>query len=185
MLTIQAYLQDTFGYSDFQIGQIRYTVVSILSEASKLILMGFFFAYTQHFLQYVVAITILLILRTCTGGLHFQHYISCLAVSFGIIYLGICQLPRIPFERPLYFIFLLVCVIINYLFSPVVSSYRPIPSGIRIQKSKRQSFCIITAYSLIMFVVPTNLYTVTGFWIILLQSFQLFVAKLIKKEDPK
>ena len=121
MLTIQAYLQDTFGYSDFQIGQIRYTVVSILSEASKLILMGFFFAYTQHFLQYVVAITVLLILRTCTGGLHFQHYISCLAVSFGIIYLGICQLPRIPFERPLYFIFLLVCVIINYLFSPVVS----------------------------------------------------------------
>ena len=64
MLTIQAYLQDTFGYSDFQIGQIRYTVVSILSEASKLILMGFFFAYTQHFLQYVVAITVLLILRT-------------------------------------------------------------------------------------------------------------------------
>lgn len=182
-MTIHDYLQNSFGYTDFQIGQIQYTIVSILSEISKLILMGFFFALTGYFSQYIVAITVLLILRTCTGGLHFKHYFSCLAVSFVILFLGVCVLPHhFVFPQPLYFIFLLVCVGINYLFAPIVSSYRPIPNGIRIRKSKRQSFCIITIYALIMFIVPTNLYIVTGFWIIMLQSFQLLVAKLVRKE---
>lgn len=184
-MTIHDYLQDSFGYSDFQIGQIRYTVVSLLSEISKLILMGIFFALTQNFLQYLVAIAVLLILRTCTGGLHFKHYLSCLAVSFALLYLGICQLPHIPLERPFYYVLLLVCVVINYLYAPIVSSYRPTPNGIRIQKSKRQAICILTVYALIMFIVPTSLYIVTGFWIIMLQSFQLLVAKLIRKEGQQ
>ena len=181
-MTIHNYLQDTFDYSDFQIGQIRYTVVSILSELSKLFIMGIFFALTHYFLQYLTAITVLLMLRTCTGGLHFKHYISCLAVSFLILYLGICQLPHVPLARPLYFILLLGCVIINYLFAPIVSSYRPAPDGIRVRKSKLQAFSIIMIYALILFIVPTNQYLVTGFWIIMLQSLQLLVAKLIKKE---
>lgn len=184
-MAIHNYLQDSFGYTDFQIGQIRYTVASILSEISKLILMGFFFALTGYFTQYIIAITVLLVLRTCTGGLHFKHYFSCLAVSFIILFLGVCVLPHFIFPRPLYFAFLLVCVAINYLFAPIVSSYRPIPNGIRIRKSKRQSFGIITIYALIMFIVPTNLYIVTGFWIIMLQSFQLLVAKLIRKEGQQ
>ena len=181
-MTIHDYLQNSFGYTDFQIGQIRYTVISILSEISKLILMGFFFALSGYFLQYIVAISVLLVLRTCTGGLHFKRYFSCLAVSFIILFLGICVLPQIVIPCPIYFVFLLVAVVINYLFAPIVSSYRPIPNGVRIRKSKRQSFSIITIYALIMFIVPTNLYIVTGFWIIMLQSFQLLVAKLVRKE---
>lgn len=181
-MIIHDYLQDTFGYTDFQIGQIRYTVVSILSELSKLILMGFLFGFTGYFAQYIVAITVLLILRTCTGGLHFKHYFSCLAVSLTFLFLGICVLPQFIFPRPIYFAILWICVVINYLFAPIVSSYRPIPNGIRIRKAKQQSFCIITIYTLIMFIVPTNPYIVTGFWIIMLQSFQLLVAKLGRKE---
>lgn len=181
-MTIQNYLQTNFNYSNFQIEQIKYTVLSILSELSKLIIMGFYFAFTQSFLQYLVAITVLLFLRTCTGGLHFKHYFSCLAISFALLYLGIIWLPNITIARPVYFALLLLCVILNYLYAPIVSSYRPIPDGIRIKKSKRQSFYIITIYALIMFIVPNNLYIVTGFWIIMLQTIQLVVAKISKKE---
>ena len=46
---IHDYLQENFGYSDFQIGQIRYAVVSILSEISKIIIMGIFFSYIHYF----------------------------------------------------------------------------------------------------------------------------------------
>lgn len=180
---IQDYLQASFGYTDFQIEQIRYTVVSLLSEISKLFIMGIFFTMTHHLPQYLIAIIVLLILRTCTGGLHFKHYFSCLLVSFLIFYLGICQLPNITLPRPAYFILLLICVIINYLFAPVVSSYRPIPNGILVRKSKRQAFAMITLYALIMFIVPVNQYTVTGFWIILLQSFQLIVANIRKRRS--
>ncbi len=180
---IQNYLQASFGYTDFQIEQIRYTVVSLLSEISKLFIMGIFFTMTHQFPQYLTAIIVLLALRTCTGGLHFKHYSSCLLVSFVIFYLGICQLPSITLPRPAYFIFLLVCVIANYLFAPVVSSYRPIPNGIQVRKSRRQAFTMITVYAMIMFIVPFNQYTVTGFWIIQLQSLQLIAAKILKRRS--
>lgn len=180
---IQNYLQASFGYTDYQIEQIRYTVVSLLSEISKLFIMGIFFTMTRHLPQYLTAILVLLILRTCTGGLHFKRYSSCLLVSFLIFYLGICQLPGIPLPKPAYFVLLLACVIIHYLFAPVVSSYRPIPNGIQVKKSKQQAFAIITVYALIMFIVPFNQYTITGFWIILLQSLQLIAAKIQKRRS--
>ena len=135
---IHDYLQENFGYSDFQIGQIRYAVVSILSEISKIIIMGIFFSYIHYFPQYLVAIAVLLTLRTCTGGLHFKHYFSCFLVSLGIIFAGVCVLPLIPVARPLYFILLLGCIIVNYFLAPIVSSYRPVPNGVQIKKSKRQ-----------------------------------------------
>ena len=148
-MKIHDYLKNNYGYSDFQIGQIRYTIISILSDVSKLIIMGIFFILTDYFFQYLAAIATLLVLRTCTGGLHFKHYFSCLALSFFLLYIGICQLPKILLPRPLYFVLLLLCILINYLFAPIVSSYRPIPNGIQIQKAKRQAFHIITILSLI------------------------------------
>ena len=114
-MKIHDYLKNNYGYSDFQIGQIRYTIISILSDVSKLIIMGIFFILTDYFFQYLAAIATLLVLRTCTGGLHFKHYFSCLALSFFLLYIGICQLPKILLPRPLYFVLLLLCILINYL----------------------------------------------------------------------
>ena len=99
-MKIHDYLKNNYGYSDFQIGQIRYTIISILSDVSKLIIMGIFFILTDYFFQYLAAIATLLVLRTCTGGLHFKHYFSCLALSFFLLYIGICQLPKILLPRP-------------------------------------------------------------------------------------
>ena len=71
---------------------------------------------------------------------------------------------------------LFVCT--NCLFVP------SIPNGIQIRKAKRQAFHIITIYALIMYIVPPNQYIITGFWIIMLQSFQLLAAKIVRKEVP-
>ena len=46
------YLQKTYGYTDFQIGQIRYVIMSLLSEFSKLFIMGIFFYSTHMFGEY-------------------------------------------------------------------------------------------------------------------------------------
>ena len=112
-MKIHDYLKNNYGYSDFQIGQIRYTIISILSDVSKLIIMGIFFIVTDYFFQYLAAIATLLVLRTCTGGLHFKHYFSCLALSFFLLYIGICQLPKILLPRPLYFVLLLLLSLIH------------------------------------------------------------------------
>lgn len=52
-MKIHDYLKNNYGYSDFQIGQIRYTIISILSDVSKLIIMGIFFILTDYFFQYL------------------------------------------------------------------------------------------------------------------------------------
>ncbi len=179
--SIQNYLRVNFDYSDFQIGQIKYTVTSILSEVSKMILMGIFFAFTDHLVLYIYAVAVLLSLRTCTGGLHMKHYISCFLVSFALLYCGIILLPMISLARPIYFVGLLLCICINEYCAPVVSSYRPTPDGFRIKKAKKQALIVITAYALIMHVCPLNSYMITGFWMICLQSFQLLIAKVIRK----
>ncbi len=175
------YLQRTFHYSDFQIGQLHYIFMSILSEISKIILMGIFFYFTDQLSVYFYTALLLCALRTCTGGLHFKHYISCLGASFLIFFVGICILPHFYVTRAVQLLLLLLCVICNYRLAPIVSCYRPVPNGLLIKKSKRQSFIIITLYAVIVFIMPDNPYVFTGFWIIILQSAQLIVAKILQK----
>ena len=64
-MKIHDYLKNNYGYSDFQIGQIRYTIISILSDVSKLIIMGIFFILTDYFFQYLAAIATLLVPVDC------------------------------------------------------------------------------------------------------------------------
>ena len=147
---------------------------------SKLIIMGIFFACIHRLLLFTFSIFTLLLLRTCTGGLHFDHYLSCLIVSFLIIGLSVVILPHIYTAKWLQLLILIGCIIINYLYAPIVSKYRPIPEGIRVRKAKKQSFIIITIYALILFVFPPNTYICVGFWTIVLQSLQLIAAKYMK-----
>lgn len=146
--------------------------------------MGIFFILTDYFFN----IWQPLLLYLYFGHVPVDCILSITSVVwhclFFLLYIGICQLPKILLPRPLYFVLLLLCILINYLFAPIVSSYRPIPNGIQIRKAKRQAFHIITIYALIMYIVPPNQYIITGFWIIMLQSFQLLAAKIVRKEVP-
>lgn len=180
-MTAHDYLKETYHFSDFQIAQIRYTVTSLLSEFSKIIIMGVFFYYIDHLGEYLLAALVLCMLRTCTGGLHFKHYLSCFLVSFLIMFMGVYLLPQIYLNRILQLILLLVCILCNYYCSPIVSSYRPIPDGVAVRKSKLQSFTIIFIFTIVMYIIPMNPYLYAGFWIIILQSLQLIVAKILKR----
>lgn len=172
-------IQSEYGFTNFQMGQIRYTLECISMEGSKLILMGIYFGLIHKLPLYAFAIVVLMLLRTCTGGLHFKHYISCFLFTFAFMFLGINVLPVIPLTKLYMLVLLSVCLIANFYFAPVVSSYRPTPNGIRVKKSKLQACTIITAYIVFLYVCPSTLYSTVGFWIIMLQSFQLAVAKLI------
>ena len=175
---IQA-IQLEYGFSDFQMGQLRYTLECIFYEVSKFLLMGIYFAFIHKFALYVFAVAVLGILRTCTGGLHFKHYTSCFLFTFFFMICGVSLLPLIPISKLWMLASLLLCLIANYYCAPVVSCYRPTPNGVRIKKSKIQVCTIITIYTLLIYVCPSNLYCTVGFWITMLQSAQLVVAKII------
>lgn len=174
-------IQLEYGFTDFQMGQLRYTLECIFYEVSKFLLMGAYFAFIHKFTIYVFAIGVLLLLRTCTGGLHFKHYTTCFLFTFFFMFCGINLLPLIPISKSYMLILLLFCLIANNYCAPVVSSYRPTPNGVKIRKSKIQACTIITIYTLLIYVCPSNLFCTVGFWITMLQSTQLIVAKIIKE----
>lgn len=178
---IQTYLKSTYGYTDFQIAQIRYALLSILSEMSKLIIIGIFFYCTGNVTAYLLAAAVLCTLRTATGGLHYKHYWSCLIMSFLFFYAGICVLPVLTIPNYVQLLLLCLCILLNYKYAPVVSSFRPVPDGILIRKAKLQSFLIISIYACLVFLIPNNRHMPVGTWIILLQSLQLTAANLLQK----
>lgn len=180
---IRTYLKNSYGYTDFQIAQIRYTLLSILSELSKLIMMGCFFYFTKHLPEFVLAAVVLCVLRTATGGLHFQHYWSCLLMSLAVFFTGIQVLPLLPVTKHLHILMLGICIWLNYRYAPIASSYRPVPNGVLVRKAKVQSFLLITVYAVLLFIIPDNPYLPVGSWIIILQSLQLYVANIQKRRN--
>ena len=134
------YLQKTYGYTDFQIGQIRYVIMSLLSEFSKLFIMGIFFYSTHMFGEYITAAFILCMIRTGAGGLHFKHYVTCFLFSFGIFFAGITMGVHFSCSKLYALVILTICIIIHFLCAPIVSSYRPTPSGVMIRKIKTSVF---------------------------------------------
>lgn len=180
-MLIHTYLHDTLGFSNYEIAQIRYFIISILSETSKLLLIGFFFFHIQRFTLFVTAAIVLCLLRITTGGVHFRHYVSCLAMSFLIFFVGICMLEPFYLTKPTQLLLLVCCMLINYCCAPVVSCFRPIPDGIKVRHSKIRSFWLITSFSVVLFIFPQNQYINVGFWMIILQTIQLFAAKIQKR----
>lgn len=180
-MPIHSYLHNTLGYTNYEIAKIKFIVFTILSEISKLLLIGLFFFYSKKLTVFIMAAFVLCLLRISSGGLHFKHYLSCFLASFSIFFIGVSVLNGIQFTKFVQLITLLLCIIINYYCAPVVSSFRPIPDGIKIQRAKKQSIAIITAFSIILYIFPQNQYVNVGFWMIILQSIQLFAAKILKR----
>lgn len=178
---IQSHLKTNYGYTDFQISQIRYALLSILSEISKLFIMGLFFYFTGNLVSYLLAAVVLCTLRTATGGLHYKHYWSCLIMSFLFFFTGVMILPAFPLPDYIHLALLCLCILLNYKYAPIVSSYRPIPDGVLIKKAKTQSFLIISLYAILIFIIPQNPYLPVGSWIIILQSLQLLAANLLER----
>ncbi len=174
------YLKDTYNYSDYDIQLFKYYFKSILYDLSKLIPLGLFFFVMGYTLEYLVAVIVLFSVRTSTGGLHFKHYISCLAFTAAFFIVSIILLSKISVNNILMLALLLICMVITNHIGPIVSCYRETPSGLLIRKSKRNTTIIIFIYCILTFIIPDNQYITVGFWVIILQTLQLMFAYALK-----
>lgn len=183
MEMIRKYLKNKCHIGAYQIAQIEFLFKTVFSELSKMIIIGFLFH--DRLLLYLFALCMMLYLRCSTGGLHFYTYLGCLASTFLYIWLAIVLLPSIQLPSYVQTFALLICMMVCYFIGPVTSKYRPQPSP---QHSKH---CInvtcggIFLYALILYIIPANPLTIVGFWIIILHSLQLLVAKICKKGGGK
>lgn len=174
------FLKEQYQFSDFQIAQLQYTWKTFASEFSKLLIMGLLFRH--DFGKYIFSVTIMLLLRTATGGLHCKKYITCFLVSFTYMFLSLMVLPMISVNKVFQLILLFICMLCTYYIGPVTSAvHRELSLGCR-KRVKVQAFLIIFFYLTLMYIVPENPYFVCGFWVIILNTLQLMAAKVQKKE---
>lgn len=171
-------LKTQYEFSDFQIEQLRFTFKTVASELSKLLIMGFLF-HNQLGI-YLFAVTVMMLLRSATGGLHCRSYLSCLAVSLFYMMLSLVIMPCIPVNKPLQMILLFCCILLNYYIGPVTSAvHRPL-SNETTKRVRVQAFILIFFYLIITYIVPESPYIFAGFWVIILHTAQLSAAKLLK-----
>uniref|UniRef100_UPI0040562C58 accessory gene regulator B family protein n=1 Tax=Agathobacter sp. TaxID=2021311 RepID=UPI0040562C58 len=183
METLKQHLKEKYHLSNYQIAQLIFLAKTFFSEASKILIMGIIFH--KQLPLYFFALFIMLLLRCSTGGLHFYTYTGCLVTSVIYVWLAIVFLPNIKIPFNIKLLLLLICAIVCYHIGPVPSKYRPPFRDHFIQKCKSIVSSFIFFYSLFLYVMPESTYSTVGFWIIILHSLQLLIAKYTRKEPLK
>ncbi len=175
-------VQLTYGYSDTQIKIIRYTLTALIYDISKLIIFFSVFFFMDKSIHFVFAICPLILLRTKTGGLHLASYWSCFIATLVYLYSAIILLPAtVPLHPLAIYPILLICAILCYLLGPN-SLTRKIPSVKNYEKrAKLEAFQLVLIVGILIFLFSANEYLIISFWTIVLHTFQLAIAKIVKE----
>lgn len=179
MKHFKLYLQKKYQLSNYQIAQISFLFKTIASEISKMLIMSILFY--NKLTHYIFALLIMILLRSTLGGLHFYTYIGCLLTSALYLWLTVYILPHITITTFFQLVLLILCILLCNHIGPITSKYRPSECKKIFLQCKRFACGFIFFYALILYIIPKNQYFDIGFWVIILHSLQLTVAKIIKK----
>lgn len=175
-------LKKTYGFSDYEIKLIRYTLTALLYDFSKLILFGGYYYLTKRFTAFLFCLLPLLLLRTQNGGIHFKKYWSCFLFTFAYLETCIAILPRhIHCSAPTMLIALTICAIINWKLGPNLSNRSGKSDPVSIQKTKCCTLSIVIGTGILLFIYPANKYFIISFWTIILHTIQLKIANILKE----
>ncbi len=173
-------IKKNYGFTDYQIAQLKFFFLTLFSEISKLLLISL--CFLDDIPLFICTLFIFQILRSSCGGLHCKTYLGCFAVSLGYMIFAIRILPLIPMDKLFQMITLLLCIIITYHIGPLTSVFHPTLSESVCSHLKNKVFMIIFVFLIILYILPENAYTTTGYWVIILNTCQLLLAKILKKE---
>lgn len=182
---IHDFLSKEFQFSDLQIARIHYVIIAFASEISKILILFFLFLVLGMEADFFASIAVLLSIRNFTGGIHLQHYLSCLFFTFTFLLTAIvlgqhCFLP-VWFQV----LSLSICMGAIYIIGPVSSDNRPAPAPQKCLIFKVTA-CFITALYLILILCVKNLpFKNLVYWVTFLQIMQLTAAKITKERRQK
>lgn len=174
--------QAEFGYTDYQVKLIRYTLTSIMYDVSKTLIFLVYFIWRGKLLEFCFALIPMILLRKKTGGLHMRTYWSCFFFSFLYLEAAITILPAlIPMHELLVYPILIICAVINYKIGVITLKKKPMPNEERTKKLKIQSFQVICLVGVLFFIFQGQHYVIASFWVVVLHTIQLAITKLIKE----
>lgn len=175
---MQKYIQKKYQFSNYEMRQLEFFFKTMLSEVSKIIILLVLFH--DDIKGYLLTLLLLSLLRTSAGGIHFRTFWGCLFGTIVFFFLSIWIMPNIHLIKPLSLGLLFICAFINYLLAPITApGHLELPIS-TIKRAKIKCFIVILLYAIIIFVIPDNRYLHIGFWIIILHTLQLIIAKIQK-----
>lgn len=172
------YIQEKYQFNNYQMRQLEYFFKTVLAETSKIIVLLILFHNEMK--ACLLTMLLLSLLRTSAGGIHFHTYLGCLCGTIIFFSLSIFVMPSIYFTEPLSIGLLFACGLVNYLLAPITAPGHLQLSNTTIKRAKIKCFVSIQLYAIIMSIIPNNRYLHIGFWIIILHTLQLIIAKIQK-----
>ena len=179
MSEIKTHLETVF--TPYEVELIQYFFLCIAYEGSKFIIMLFFFRNLHLQNEFLTEIFVLITLRNFYGGIHFKHYLSCFAFTFGFVVTGLLLAHLIFLNNDTQIIILLLALFISCTIKPITSSNR---SPLSRKQEAVYHICgitIILLHILCFIFCKTFPYRNICFWVIVLHTLQLIVAKTITK----
>lgn len=175
--------QKMYGFTDHEIERLRYGLSVIASEGSKLILMTILFVVLGKFELYAIAVVTLLPIRIFSGGLHFNHYISCLLFTTSFFVLCVFLSTHLYLSQQCQSIINGICLFITFFTGPVTSKKRPPLSHRQYNMYRLISSGLLFIYVVCFIVADTFPHRNLCFHVITLQTIQLVCARLARKGE--
>lgn len=176
-------LKTYYQFTDLQIARLYFLYKTLLSETSKLLLMGLLFHSQLD--VYMISVLALCLIRTVAGGLHCKTYLQCLLASTAYMAVCLILLPPIAVSVPAMIFLLLICAAVNYAIAPVTSDVHVPLTPAQVQKGRTYAALFILIFLFILCIMPENKYVTPVFWIIIVHTLQLIAAKIRKKGVKK
>ncbi len=173
-----------YNYSFEQLENIKYSLLTVLSESEKLIILSIIFLTLGKFNELIIVALALSSIRVFAGGLHFAKFWSCFAFTLIFFILCILVMPNIFYlSNEVRIIALSLGVIVNFMLAPICSKHRPIYS-----KERKMRFRLISTALTILtafFAIKNNPFQAELTWVVILQNIQLIFAKLLEAYQKK
>lgn len=164
--------------------KMQYVLEMIIGDLSKVLFMFLLFMIVDKHVLYLYAVTILSILRTYTGGIHFKTYKGCFIFSLVFFITVIILHSKLILETNLSLIVFTLNILIMVFVSPIQSSTRP-----RYTKQKRIVFKTVGLIFILIHMIGyynnQNPYFTISIWVITLQCIQLLYARWEMKINEK
>jgi accessory gene regulator B len=157
----------------------------IISELSKVLIMFLIFGGFNSELAYLQCLITLLMIRSFTGGLHFETYAGCFIFSLIFFSLSIMSANALYLSSSLALTIYIVALVTIMLCSPTQSKNRPPLSKHKQLSANIISIVIITGLFLIYFVYPKCFVIKYSIWVVLYQTLQLIISKGVNYYEKK
>lgn len=173
-------IQEKYNYTDYQMKVLKFVFTVLIGELGKIVVIGFLFL--KCYPLYLCCVLLLGTLRPSTGGVHCRTYLGCLVATAAYFAACIYALPYIPVSLIVRVGLLILCMAINYMIGPVVSKNHKPLSEKGIKNSLIRSFAVVSCFIIFTLINPYHAFAIAGFWIVILNTLQLVIAKILRKE---